>query len=395
MRTRVARPFFLLLLLLPCLAPHALHAAPPDKKATAKVAPDLLVFTNGDQLTGKLMHSTGKTVAFHSDMAGDVTVDWSKVKELRSARQFVVLSKGKHWNWHSIDGVPVGSITVQSEKIEVKGPKEVQVIPIDKTADVVDLQTYQQEAVHEGGFFRRWAGTVNLGTTLVEATQNTYSFNGGASVVRLVPALDYLPPRNRTTADFSGSYGRITQPQAAGAPQQPDLKTAIYHADAERDRYLSTRFYLLAQTAFDHNFSQGLDLQQIYGAGVGWTVLKQSSQTLDLKATLQYEKQEFLATTTQENTNLFGSTLSISYMRKLPYKAVFQQQAQYLPAYNHPYAYSASESNSLTLALHKRLSFVIGTQDSYINNPPPEIYPSPAPRPNSFQLTTGVSYSLK
>jgi len=382
-------PALILFSVLSCLPAHAFDPAPP------KSAPDVLIFTNGDQLTGKLMHSTGSTVTFHSDMAGDISVSWSKVKELRSQRQFVVLGKGQHWSWRSVQNVPVGSITVESKKIELQTAKELQVIPIKDTADVLDADTFNQEAIHEAGFFRRWTGSVNLGTTLVEATQHTSSFNGGASMLRSIPSVNYLPPRNRTTANFSGSYGRITQPQAEGAPLQPDLKTAIFHADAERDEYLSSRFYLLAQTAFDHNFSQGLNLQQIYGAGVGATVLKQSNQTLDLKATLQYEKQEFLASTTQENTNLIGSTFSVSYLRKLPFNAVFQQQAQYLPAYNHPHAYSASETNSFTFPLYKRFSFVIGTLDSYLNNPPPETYPAPAPRPNSFQFTTGISYTLK
>jgi hypothetical protein len=277
----------------------------------------------------------------------------------------------------------------------LKTGQATQVIPIKSTADVLDQTTFDQEALHEANFFRRWTGTVNLGSTLVQATQNTTSFNGGAALVRAVPSVNYLPPRNRSTIDFTGSYGRITQPQAAGAPLQPDLETAIYHADAERDQYLSSRVYLLAQTAFDHNFSQGLDLQQIYGAGIGWTVLKQTNQTLDLKATLQYEKQLFLATTTQENTNLVGSTLSISYMRKLPFKAVFTQQVQYLPAYNHPPAYSVYESNNFTFPVYKRLGFTLGTVDSYLNNPPPEVYPAPAARQNSFQFTTGISYTLK
>jgi hypothetical protein len=364
-------------------------------QAHAATAPDRLVFTNGDQLTGKLLHSSGSNLTFHSDMAGDITVSWSKVKELRSDRQFVVLEKNKHFSWHALQDVPTGSITVEDEKIQLTSGKSSQVIPIKSTADVLDLSTFTQEAVHEVSFLRHWAGSLNLGTTLVQATQNTTSINGSATLVRAIPSVNYLPARNRSTINFTGSYGRITQPQAPGAPVQPDLETAIYHADAERDEYLSARVYLLAQTAFDHNFSQGLDLQQIYGAGVGWTVLKQSNQTLDLKATLQYEKQLFLATTTQENTNLFGSTFSVNYMRKLPLKAVFTQQAQYLPAYNHPYAYSAYESNNLTFPVYKRLGFTLGTVDSYLNNPPPEVFPSPAAKQNSFQFTTGVSYTLK
>jgi Protein of unknown function, DUF481 len=371
---------------------QAAFAADPSP---AKPAPDVLIFTNGDQLTGKLDHSTGKTVTFSSDMAGDITVSWSKVKELRSQRQFVVLSKGEHFRWYATQDVPSGSITVENDKIQLQSPQGQQVIPIKNAADVLDRETFNKEA-HEVNFFRRWTGSFNLGTSIVQATQNSDGLNGGISLRRAMPTVDYLPPRNRTTVDFSGSYNRITQLQAATAPVQPDLKTDVFHADAERDQYISARGYLLAVTAFDHNFSQALDLQQIYGAGIGWTVLKNSTRTLDLKATLQYEKQEFDATASlQQNTNLFGSTFSISYVHKLPFKAVFQQQAQYLPAYNLTSAYSANETNSLTLPVHKRFSLVIGTIDSYLNNPPLETYPSPPNRQNSFQFTTGISYSLR
>lgn len=346
-------------------------------------------------MTGKLLHSTGDTVTFHSDMAGDINVSWSKVKELRSERQFVVLGKRDHWNWRSMRKVPAGSIKVEDSKIELQNKGQSQVMPVKNTADVLDVETFNREALEEVNFFRRWMGSATLGLTVVQATQNNYTYSAGVSLVRNMPMVSYLPPRNRTIVNFSGSYSSITQRQAEGAPPLPDLKTSIYHADSERDEYVSPRVYMLAQTAFDHNFSQGLDLQQIYGAGVGWTVVKQPKQTLDLRATLQYEKQQFLATATEVDTNLIGSTLSLNYTRNLPLKAVFQQQVQYLPAYNQFSAYSASETNSLTFPLYKRFHFQVGTLDSYLNNPPIAIFPAPANRRNSFQFTTGISYSLK
>ena len=45
---------------------------------------------------------------------------------------------------------------------------------------------------------------------------------------------------------------------------------------------------------YDHNFSQSLQLQQIYGGGIGYTIIKQPKQTLDLKALIQYERQDFI-----------------------------------------------------------------------------------------------------
>ncbi len=42
--------------------------------------PDVIVFTNGDQLTGKFVQAIGDTVSFHSDVVGNVTIEWSKIK---------------------------------------------------------------------------------------------------------------------------------------------------------------------------------------------------------------------------------------------------------------------------------------------------------------------------
>jgi len=39
-----------------------------------------------------------------------------------------------------------------------------------------------------------------------------------------------------------------------------------------------------AQALLDHNYSQGLDLQQDYGGGIGFVVLKNPKQELDVKS---------------------------------------------------------------------------------------------------------------
>ena len=54
-----------------------LHAAADPPKQD----PDVLVFTDGEKLIGQLERATAETVTFKSDMAGEVTVEWSKIKE--------------------------------------------------------------------------------------------------------------------------------------------------------------------------------------------------------------------------------------------------------------------------------------------------------------------------
>lgn len=55
--------------------------------------PDVLLFANGDQLTGKLLRGIDGTITFHGDVAGDVTVSIDKVKGLRTGGNFAVLRK--------------------------------------------------------------------------------------------------------------------------------------------------------------------------------------------------------------------------------------------------------------------------------------------------------------
>jgi hypothetical protein len=357
--------------------------------AAAKTATqDVIVFNNGDQLTGKFLRSVGGNAVFHSDIAGDVTVGWDKVKEIHSASKFVVLEKGFHPGRKALPThLPDGSLTVENKQIELTPSDGARTapIPLANVAYVIDEPTFNRELSQRPGFFSDWTGNASAGATIVEATQNTYTFNGGVALVRVMPSVGWLDPRDRTSVGFLGSYGKITEPDT------PTEKTAIYHGYAERDEYFSPRVYALGQATFDHNFSQSLDLQQVYGGGLGWTIVKQAKQTLDLKATIQYERQSFLDATPGSDQSLIGSTFAANYLRKLPKGMVFNQQLAYLSAWNNMHAYSAAENDSLILPVYKRLGLSIGTIDSYLNDPPVTLPPT---KRNSFQFTFGASYSL-
>jgi hypothetical protein len=271
-------------------------------------------------------------------------------------------------------------------------------VPVKKAQYILDQAEQNKQMSHTPGIFAGWNGTATAGATVVTATQNQYTVTGAVSLIRAVPTVNWLSPRNRTSTDFSGSFGKITQPgYFSGATYVPVVttKTAIYHADAERDEYFSPRFFTLAQTAFDHNFSQNLALQQIYGGGIGSTVLKTPAQEIDLKGSIQYENQQFISAASSDeaaaNVNLAGSTFSANYALHLKL-FTYTQAVAYLPAYNQPAAYSATETNAFTFPAYKRLSFTLGTMDSYLNNPP---VATPPTRRNSFQFTMGLTYAFK
>ncbi len=377
---------FLILVSVVCgLSIHAFAADDPPPGT------DVIVFNNGDQLTGKFLHSSGDTLLFHSNIAGDVEVEWAKVKELRSSQQFAVIEKGKHLTPKTPNSdVPQGTITATTTDISVQGTSAAaQTIPVKNADFVIDEATFQKELHGKPSFFHGWEGSLTAGAALVEATQNSENFNVGLALIRVVPNVSWLDPRNRTTANLSDIYGKVTQPGT------PDTKTSIFHADAERDEYFTPRFYGLVNISFDHNYSQGLDLQQIYGAGVGYTVIKQKVQELDVKADVHYEHQSFSANDflippvpVQPATNLVGSSLGEAYWRKLPAGLLFNETGVVNISYNDTNAYSANLGAGLVFPVYKRLSFNLGVLDSYLNNPPAGF------KSNSFQFTAGVGYTF-
>lgn len=359
---------------------------------------DVLVLSNGDTLHGKLVNSFDGKVNFHSEALGDLSVSWNKVKELHTSASYAVLDKTVkiHSKKHG-GAIPTGSLDVSnnsialhSEKAPVPSP-----IPVGNAQYVVDMETLNKQLYHQPGFFTGWNGAATAGAAVVAATENQYTFSGGFGLVRVVPTVSWLNARDRTSIDFTGSYGKITQPaytDPATGTVVPAVvtKSAIYHADAERDQYFSPRFFALAQTAFDHNYGQDLELQQIYGGGFGWTFLKNPKQEADLKATIQYEKQQFISGSS-ENQNLIGSTISLAYV--LHHKMLtYTQGFAFIPAFNNPRAYSANETNTLAFPGYKNFSFSVGTLDSYLNNPPDSLPPT---KRNSFQFTMGLTYAIK
>src|SRR3981189_61359 len=81
-------------------------ATAQDKPAAPP--PDVVVFKNGDQLTGTLVRGVGDSVIFKSDIVGEVTIPLNQVKELHSRGNFAVLRKGEKINRASVQP---GSIT--------------------------------------------------------------------------------------------------------------------------------------------------------------------------------------------------------------------------------------------------------------------------------------------
>jgi hypothetical protein len=408
-RRQQALAVTLSLVLMTAFSGLAQTAAKEKEKPAEKKEPEIkeeLTLTNGDKLTGQLLNSTGTEIKFKSDLAGEVTVKWENVKELRSGRDFAVVPKDVK-DARDSDSVPQGSIKIREKGIAVSplsaaktktseppAAKEkegvpsaeaavAKEVPTTRIAFIVDDATYQKEIHKKIGFKSGWDGHITTGTSMIYSTQNSYLFQVDTALKRSVPTVGWLDPKLRTTINFTLSAGKTTQPGTE------TTITNIYHVDAERDEYFSKKGYYLQALSFDHNFSQGLVLQQDYGFGIGSTLFKKEHSEFDVTADLHYESQQFNATADVEelSLHLIGSTLTEKYTRKWG-KIQFDEKFLADAAWNNASAFSAAGTSSVRVPVYKNLSFSVSTIDNFLNNP------QVGYKKNSFQLSTGFALNL-
>src|SRR5579863_9030362 len=96
----------------------------------AKPDTDVLLFIDGERLTGHFVKSSGSSLTFKSDALGEITVDWSKVKELQSSAKVAVIPKGVRLRKRADAAtIPQGTLSVQDQQVHlaVEPPK---IIPL-------------------------------------------------------------------------------------------------------------------------------------------------------------------------------------------------------------------------------------------------------------------------
>lgn len=353
-----------------------------QSKPSAGSNPDVLLFTDGERLTGHFVRATGSTLTFHSDALGDVTVDWKKVKELTSTAKVAVIPKGVRIHKPAdAASIPQGTLTVQDQQVQLGAPAPpvaAAPIPLSGTNAIIDEAGFEKALKHVS-FLQDWKGTVTIGVAVVNATQDSESFTGAINLVRAVPTENWLEPRNKTILDLSDSYGEVTQPAT------PTIKTSIFHGDAERDEYFSPRLFAFAQGAFDHNYSQGLDLQQTYSGGIGWTLILRDNETLDVKGSASYIRQQFMGAPDQ---SLIGSIFGEDFNRKFKH-ATLDQHLTLTPTWNKTSDYAAAFNALLTVPVYKRLNGSAGFIETFLNDPAPGF------RKNAVQITLGITYTVQ
>lgn len=387
-----------LLLLILALAPAAGQARAQAHKTPPSPPKDTLTLSDGEQLIGKLVKVNAGALTFHSDILGDVTVPLAKVKALH-AGEFAVIEKDQHVTPKTArQQVPVGAIAVENETVHVSpSGGERKDLPAKKVNTLIDAASFNKELDDDRSFFHGWTGPVTVGASLVESTNSTQTYTGSVALVRAVPTGGWLPPGSKTILNLRGTYGlaRDALIVSDGTVLQPAsvTKTDILHGGAEYDKYVSSKFFALVNASADHNFGSGLQLQQAYGGGFGWSMLNNPKSSLDLKGAMQFEQQQFYNGSSSRfgtpTDNLASAALTETFKRNLAHSIKFSQYITLTPTFNIAQAYSAVVNANLLFPAYKKINFTLSSTDNYLGDPPAGY------ERNAFQFTAGISYVVK
>ena len=365
----------------------------------AKAGPDRITFINGDQLTGKLGKVVYGTVSFHSDVLGDLSIPLTKIKELHTAEAFAAGAKDQHLTRKNVAlKIPVGKIALEDDTLKVMLPEgEVQSFPAKDLGFMLDETAFQRELHNESDFFYGWYGTATLGATVVKSTNSAQTYTGAVALVRAIPTIAGLPAGSKTILNLSATYGLAKDPLIVSGDDvfqtASVTKTDILHGDLEYDKFFTPLVFGLVNGSADHNYGNGLELQQSYGAGLGWGILRSPQNDLAVRAILQYEQQQFyngitsgLGTPTE---NLVSASIGETWSRTFPHNVKFNEYVTLNPTFNVVRAYSGVAGSSLLFPVYKNLNFSVSTTDNYLGDPPEGF------KRNTFQFTSGISYTLK
>ena len=362
-------------------------------QAPAKPEPDVLEFNDGEKLIGHLVGGAGAKLTFHSDAAGDVTVDWASVKSLKSSGKFAVPQKGTVLDRHTdLSKVPQGSISLNDKKLEVDpgAGAAPTVMPVTNAANVVPEASFMG-AFKTPGLTHDWHGTAGLGLDFISATQKSRNITAGVSLQRVVSSESWVSPRYKTLVNFNLADGQLSQ------VGKPTITTNLIHGGIEHDMFLSDKLFAFVSGDFLHSVSQGMKIQQSYAGGVGYVLLRTDRQELDVKGGIAYTRQSFESTTladgaiyTPADKSLVGASLGETYSRSFKGGIALHEGFTFIPSFNDSSYYSDSSYLNLSIPVHKRINITIGGIDSYINVPPP----GGGFKKNSFEFITQLSYKI-
>lgn len=374
-------------------AQDAHPAAPPPP-------PDTVVLSNGDHLSGAVTQIDGGKLTLHTEYAGDVVIDFTKVSSVKLQKAEVLSQMRVQGKKIDISKIEVVGIENEGKQVTVTtAAGATQSVPAPPTVRTPAAQTAYEKTLNPN-WLHGWITTANLSFAIARGNSNTTTLGTGETLVR--PTL-----HDKTSLYYNEIFTHDNLAQ--------DTTANNIGAGARYDHNLTKKIFAFGTGDFFEDQLQELDLRSIIGGGGGWHAIAKPNRQLDVLAGLVWTHETYSSiittdttgtttttvggvtttttTTTTETTpptvnNYIALDLGETYMQKLGKSSVFTEQAYVFPDLNDAGQYNANATINLSTKIKSFLSWQTTASDVYVSNPPS------GTKTNDFILTTGFGFTF-
>jgi len=339
---------------------------------------DIVVFVNGDVLTGSISGTTAQVVLFSNDSVGSLSLKWSDLQTV-TFRHAIKVATSKSQAGQEFDGGIV-SVVHSGDKLDLK----VKANPEANPTDLEDVQSINGANRCASGIVQACPGwqlsSAKISVALLEATQTDQTYGGSITSVRNWNPDEQGWPHQRTLLELQANYDdkrKNSKPGSANVTREYDgLLQHLMFIDSDT-------FFASTVADLYHNNSLGLYLEQSYGAGLGRLWLG-----TEFDADLRFIGEHFYGA--NPSRSLVGSQLSEKHTFVLDFiksGAKLTETAKYTPVFNASSAWQLSGIFDLTIPITKKLQFSSSVSDYYVENA------SSSYRKNYLKTTIGLEYT--
>jgi len=344
----------------------------------SNVFADQVTLKNGDHLTGTIVKGDGKSIVLHTDAAGDVTLPFSSIQEIKTDQQLHIgLKNGK---------TVVGPVTSSDGKLEVatKNAGTVEAPEADITVIRNDAEETAWEKAQHPGLLHGWTGGANVGFSVARGNSETENLALAFNAVH-------------TSANDKWTL-YATSIDTTNNLATPSTVANLETGGLRYDHNLNARAFVFASVDYMANALQYLDLRSIYSGGFGAHVLKNANTTLDVFGGVNYTHETYSNGAPLPGTPFFVSygitnrfvalTIGDQLTQQLGKSTVLNETATFFPDLQQTGQYRAIVNIGTVTKLNKVLGWQNQFNDIYDSNPPI------GTKTNDVIFTTGLNLTF-
>jgi putative salt-induced outer membrane protein YdiY len=334
-------------------------------------AADVVIFKNGDKLSGIFVQAKGSNVELKSDALGDVTIPLEKVQSVSVSAQAVIMVKGQKPMPGQVERLSSGDWQVSAEG-------KTRTVAAATVDTVMPVATYHALIEHVGKPWQDWKGSASLGYALQRGNQRTSTISSSIAATRERPEAPVFSAHWRTLYGLTMLYSKAEQTGVL-------VKSNTLSTNLRQDYVFTPRDFVFGLAQLDHIQPQGLYLRHTYGGGYGHDVIHNDRTIFSLLGGFVYVHEKFFTGPSDSAAEaLAGEKLGMQITKNVR----LDHSLNFYPNLSDTGQYRFDTTTTLSVKLSGKFSLNTNLIDLYLSNP------MPGNKKNNVAFTTGLGYTF-